>query len=209
MKINIFYLQKMARISIILVAIFTLCSCGATTQIVLLPDADGRIGKLEVSDPERKQTQKIDQAWQSVKTSPFTGAPGAPKVLDEEKVKSMFKEALAAQPPKPVTYILNFSSGRAAPTEESLKQIPAILETIKSRASKNIVVVGHTDAIGLDWYNEKLSLKRAGSVADILVEKGVDRESIEVTSFGKKYPLVKRPDGVAEPKNRRVEITVR
>ncbi len=70
----------------------------------------------------------------------------------------------------------------------------------KSRASKNIVVVGHTDAIGLDWYNEKLSLKRAGSVTYILVEKGVPRESIEVTSFGKKYPLVKRPNGVAEPK---------
>jgi outer membrane protein OmpA-like peptidoglycan-associated protein len=209
MKIYIFYLRKMARISILLITIFTLCSCGATTQIVLLPDADGRVGKLEVSNPEGKQTQQIDQAWQSVKTSPLTGAPGAPKVLDEEKVKSMFEEALAAQPPKPVTYILNFSSGRAAPTDESLKQIPALLETIKTRASKNIVVVGHTDAIGLDWYNEKLSLKRASGVADILVEKGVDRESIEVTSFGKKYPLVKRPDGVAEPRNRRVEITVR
>ena len=209
MKKYITYLQTPARTSLLLVAIFLLCSCGATTQIVLLPEADGRVGKLEVSDPEGKQTQKIDQAWQSVKTSPLTGAPGTPKVLEEEKVKSMFKQALAAQPPKPVTYILNFSSGRAAPTEESLKQIPNILETIKSRASKNIVVVGHTDAIGLDWYNEKLSLKRASGVADILVEKGVGRESIEVTSFGKKYPLVKKPEGVAEPRNRRVEITVR
>jgi len=209
MKKSIFYLPTLARTSILLFAIFTLCSCGATTQVVLLPEADGSVGKLEVSDPEGKQTQKIDQAWQSVKTSPLTGAPGAPKVLDEEKVKSMFNQALAAQPPKPVTYILNFSSGRAAPTEESLKQIPSILETIKSRSSKSIVIVGHTDAIGLDWYNEKLSLKRASGVADILVEKGVDRESIEVTTFGKKYPLVKKTEGVAEPKNRRVELTVR
>jgi outer membrane protein OmpA-like peptidoglycan-associated protein len=49
----------------------------------------------------------------------------------------------------------------------------------------------------------------SGSVANILVDKGVSRESMEVTSYGNKYQLIKRLDGVAEPASRRVEITVR
>ena len=83
------------------------------------------------------------------------------------------------------------------------------MKIIKNRASKNVVVIGHTDSVGSAEYNRTLSLRRARAVAAALVAKGVDRENIEVTYYGKGNPLIPTPDGVSEPQNRRVEVTVR
>jgi outer membrane protein OmpA-like peptidoglycan-associated protein len=70
-------------------------------------------------------------------------------------------------------------------------------------------VVGHTDTVGDKLYNYKLSLKRARALASLLVSKGVDRSILEITSHGKDNPLVPTGDQVSEPRNRRVEVTVR
>jgi len=195
--------------AILLFAALMMVSCMSTTQIVLLPDPNGKVGTLEVSDDKGKEPQQLDQAWQSIQTSPLTGSPGAPKVLEEKQVKSTFQHALEAQPPQPVAHIMYFNSGSANPTATSLKLIPAVIETIKIQASKNVVVIGHTDSVGPAVYNRTLSLRRARAVANVLIAKGIARDSIEVTYYGKGNPLIPKPDGVAEPKNRRVEIIVR
>jgi outer membrane protein OmpA-like peptidoglycan-associated protein len=57
--------------------------------------------------------------------------------------------------------------------------------------------------------NVALGLKRANSVRDILVQAGLAPSTIEVTSHGEADLLVKTPDNTPEPRNRRVEITVR
>jgi len=92
---------------------------------------------------------------------------------------------------------------------DSLKVLPDVLEAVRARKSTNIIVSGHTDSVGSDEFDRKLSLRRARAVANILVARGVNRENIEVTYHGKKNPLIPTPDGVPEPRNRRVEITVR
>jgi peptidoglycan-associated lipoprotein len=87
--------------------------------------------------------------------------------------------------------------------------MPEILEAIKSQQSNYVSVIGHTDSVAPIQYNRRLSLQRAKSVADILVSGGVDRAIIEIESYGKEKLLIETPDGVAEPRNRRVEITIR
>ena len=87
--------------------------------------------------------------------------------------------------------------------------IPEILEAIKSQGSSHVRVIGHTDTVASIEYNRRLSRLRAKSVADVLVSRGVDRASIEIEYYGKEKLLIETPDGVAEPKNRRVEIIVR
>jgi outer membrane protein OmpA-like peptidoglycan-associated protein len=84
-----------------------------------------------------------------------------------------------------------------------------VLETIRERAPVDISVVGHTDTVGKKEYNYGLSMKRAKAVASILVAKGIDPSVIDITSHGKDNPLVPTGDQVPEPRNRRVEITVR
>ena len=84
-----------------------------------------------------------------------------------------------------------------------------MLKTIRDRVPVDISVVGHTDTVGEKEYNYALSLKRAKAVASILHEKGVDPSILDITSHGKDNPLVPTGDQVSEPRNRRVEITVR
>jgi OmpA-OmpF porin, OOP family len=71
------------------------------------------------------------------------------------------------------------------------------------------VVVGHTDRQGSLEYNDGLSLRRAERVRAQLVRIGIAGERIGVAGRGERAPLVPTEDGVAEPRNRRVEIIVR
>ena len=80
---------------------------------------------------------------------------------------------------------------------------------MKDRPVPEVVVIGHTDTTGTPASNFELGLKRATMVRALLVEAGLDAASIEVTSHGEAVLLVKTPDETYEPRNRRVEITIR
>ena len=71
------------------------------------------------------------------------------------------------------------------------------------------MVIGHTDTTGAGLSNVELGLKRANSVRNLLVEARLNPALIEVTSHGEADLLVPTGDDVAEPRNRRVEITIR
>ena len=71
------------------------------------------------------------------------------------------------------------------------------------------MVIGHTDRLGQETFNDMLARKRAEMVASRLVSSGVPLERIEVAARGEREPLIPTADGVSEPRNRRVEIKVR
>ncbi len=83
-----------------------------------------------------------------------------------------------------------------------------LIELPPREPSYSIAITGHTDAVGPQEYNERLSLQRAKAVADRLVSLGVDRDRIETRAFGETELAVPTADGTSEPINRRVEITV-
>jgi outer membrane protein OmpA-like peptidoglycan-associated protein len=70
-------------------------------------------------------------------------------------------------------------------------------------------VTGHTDREGSDEDNDVLSQRRAEEVLGILAGEGIPRELMTAVGRGERQPKVVTPDGVAEPANRRVEVTVR
>ena len=129
--------------------------------------------------------------------------------MDEVDIRKKFGRALDAQPVPPVTFTLYFKSGTDSLTEVSEKLIPDILRTIEERKSTDISVVGHTDTKGSAEYNRRLSYKRALQVKEILVAKGVHAGFLDVNSHGESNPVVPTGDNISEPKNRRVEVTVR
>jgi outer membrane protein OmpA-like peptidoglycan-associated protein len=69
-------------------------------------------------------------------------------------------------------------------------------------------LVGHADRSGSTEYNDALSLKRAVSVKSALVQEGIAENSITVSGKGEGEPLVPTADGVREPQNRRVHISL-
>jgi outer membrane protein OmpA-like peptidoglycan-associated protein len=72
-----------------------------------------------------------------------------------------------------------------------------------------VEVIGHTDTLGDMAYNQRLSLDRAGAIRGSLVRDGLDPNAISIAGRGKLDLLVPTGDQVPEPRNRRVEITVR
>ena len=71
-----------------------------------------------------------------------------------------------------------------------------------------IIAVGHTDSIGTDAYNQKLSIRRAESVKAYLVSKGIDRNRVYTEGKGEKQPIATNKTAAGRAKNRRVEIEV-
>ena len=190
-----------------LLVLLMVSGCGPKSQFIVMPDPDGKVGKVEVVT--QKGSQVLDQPWQSTEVTSIDRMPSEPKVLDEKKVREMFKDALEARPETPVTYLIYFKSGGTAITADSQQMIREVLKAIKARNPHEISVSGHTDSVGSVEFNRILSLNRARVVASILVSLGVKKEIIENTYHGKENQLIPTPDGVAEPRNRRVEITIR
>jgi outer membrane protein OmpA-like peptidoglycan-associated protein len=129
--------------------------------------------------------------------------------MSGQEVQAIAGSALAALPKPPVQFILYFYHDSIELTTKSEALLQKVFETIRDRSPVDISVVGHTDTMGMKEYNYSLSLQRARAVAAILREHGVDPSILNITSHGKDNPLVPTGDQVPEPRNRRVEITVR
>lgn len=207
----------MTRRSFVLpVALFLLAASCATPPkpapttsydiIVLLPDDQGKTGVIVVSSAGVER--RLDRPRQTVTVE--TGSPpGLPTVMPGKEVAAIAGPALAALPKPPARFILYFEHDSVDLTPKSQALLKKVLETIRDRSPVDISVVGHTDTVGKKEYNYALSLKRAVAVASILRRKGVDPSVLDITSHGKDNPLVPTGDQVREPRNRRVEITVR
>ncbi|MCE5283325.1 MAG: hypothetical protein LLG93_14640, partial [Deltaproteobacteria bacterium] len=112
---------------IVFAAALVLTGCGSRAALfVVMPEADGRVGRIEVVT--EKGSQVLDRPWQAVETTGIDRAPGEPKTLDERTVQAMFREALDARPDPPVTYRVFFRTGRTEMTAASDRTIQEVLE---------------------------------------------------------------------------------
>jgi len=174
--------------------------------IVLLPDTQGKTGAIVVSGAGGERV--LSETRQAIRVDAASG-PGQPYVLLPKEVSELAGPALKALPPPPMRFLLYFEHGTAVLTRESSATLPGMLRTIKERSPVDISVVGHTDTVGDRPFNYRLSLKRAQAVAALLTAEGLDPSILEIASHGKDNPLVPTGDQVPEPRNRRVEVTVR
>jgi outer membrane protein OmpA-like peptidoglycan-associated protein len=197
------------------VALFLLAASCATLKptpttshdvIVLLPDDQGKTGAIVVSSAGVER--RLDRPGQTV-TVESGSPPGLPTIMSGQEVQAIAGSALAALPKPPAQFILYFYHDSIELTTKSEALLRKLFATIRDRSPADISVVGHTDTMGKKKYNYALSLKRARVVAAMLREHGVDPSILDITSHGKDNPLVPTGDQVPEPRNRRVEITVR
>ncbi len=179
----------------------------ARTLVVLLPDSDtGVTGRAFVSN--KSGITDLNAARDSSTATP-SAAPTAVTTMSEEEVQRLFGDTLAALPPAAVHFTLYFKFESDELTDESRALLPQILNTVKERAIPEVLVVGHTDTMGTPRANIDLGLTRATTVRNLLVQVGLDPETVEMRSHGESDLLVKTPDETPEPRNRRVEISVR
>lgn len=105
------------------------------------------------------------------------------------------------------TYEVFFDFNRADVTAAGAAILRTAAQSALSGNLAHIAVIGHTDTVGSDAYNQQLSERRAKAVEDALVADGVPGGTIEAHGVGKSDLMVPTADGVREQKNRRVEIT--
>jgi OOP family OmpA-OmpF porin len=91
---------------------------------------------------------------------------------------------------------------------EGRAKLDDLVGKIKGISLEVIIAVGHTDSVGSDAYNQKLSVKRAEAVKAYLVTKGIEKNRVYTEGKGEKQPVADNKTAEGRAKNRRVEIEV-
>jgi outer membrane protein OmpA-like peptidoglycan-associated protein len=171
-------------------------------EVVVLPSADGHVGMVVVERDGKRHV--LNEAY-------ATSRQGQSEVsrLSVEQVRESFGSTLQSLPARPALFRLYFISGTDELTDESRVELRKVLDELKQRPIPDIAVIGHTDTVGELEGNDVLSAQRAEKVKGFLVEIGIAADRIQVSGRGEREPIVPTADDVEEPRNRRVEISVR
>ena len=179
---------------------------GTVDLAVLLPDpGTTNVGRAIVSNP--RGSVELAEAGAAART--VSGAAPERTSMSEADVQRVFGDALASLPPPPQHFVLYFRFESEELTEASRRLVQDVLTAVKQRPQPDVTAIGHTDTTGTPASNIELGLRRAKAVRAMLEDAGLSAASVAVTSHGEAELLVRTADGVFEPRNRRVEITVR
>jgi iron complex outermembrane receptor protein len=113
---------------------------------------------------------------------------------------------VAAPAPAPRSYLVFFDFNKSDLTPQAVQIVDEAAKNAGPAHVTRLTVTGHTDTVGSDAYNMRLSRRRAESVAAQLEKDGIASSEIEIVAKGKRDLLVPTADGVREPQNRRVQI---
>ena len=154
-----------------------------------------------------------DGAIEAPKPAPAPAAAPAPapKAAPAPAVVAP-KPAPAPQPPAAtkVTYAADafFDFDKSVLKPEGKAKLDDLVGKVKGINLEVIIAVGHTDSVGSDAYNQKLSVRRSEAVKAYLVSKGIEKNRVYTEGKGEKQPVADNKTKEGRAKNRRVEIEV-
>ncbi len=192
----------------VLLVLLVVSGCATVKEtVVLVPDADGKVGQVTVTTKGGATTLTDPNTMVEV-TGPVK-SPSDPKKIDQSQIEALFSDSMKALPLEPVSFLFYFMHDSTKLTAESKAVIPKILSLVNKRKFYEISIIGHTDTTGTDKYNMRLSFARAEAVRDILLSHGIRPARMELRYHGERDPLVSTRNDVSEPRNRRVEVVVK
>jgi OmpA-OmpF porin, OOP family len=136
---------------------------------------------------------------------PVTPAPVAPPPKAAPKPEAK---------PKPIAEKITFAADvlfdfdKATIKPEGRSKLDDLANKVKGVNLEVVIAIGHTDSIGADAYNQKLSVQRAESTKAYLVSKGIEANRVYTEGKGEKQPVASNKSADGRQKNRRVEIEV-
>lgn len=167
-----------------------------------------------------------EYCWRDTPWTPATGvqgcdgvpapvAPAAPAPAAAPAAPAPAPAAApAVVPAAPATEKVSFAAdaffdfNKTALKPEGKAKLDDLADKVKGLNLEVVIAVGHTDSVGSDAYNDKLSVKRSEAVKSYLAGKGIDASKIYTEGKGEKQPVADNKSAEGRAKNRRVEIEV-
>ena len=152
--------------------------------------------------------------WRDANWTPATAAVGCDGALVPAAAPAPAPAPAPVAPPAPVASKVTFAADaffdfdKAVLKPEGRAKLDDLVNKIRGVNLEVIIAVGHTDSIGTDAYNQKLSVRRAEAVKSYLVSKGTERNRVYTEGKGEKQPVADNRTKEGRAKNRRVEIEV-
>lgn len=164
------------------------------------------------------------QCWRNGAWTPATAAPecdGALKAQPRVQVTIPAPKAAPApapapraEPAKPVVVKVSYNTDtffdfdKSVIKPEGKAKLDDLIKKLQSVTLEVVIVVGHTDSVGTDAYNQKLGDRRANAVKAYLTSKGIEKSRVYTESKGERQPIADNKTATGRAKNRRVEIEV-
>jgi outer membrane protein OmpA-like peptidoglycan-associated protein len=189
-----------------LIAAFLLSGC-AGSSLLLLPDEEGGQGAVAILDDQTQETRAVVAEANS--RSRLSRNAAATRRIAPDRVNAAERALLASLPPRPISYTLYFQEGSTRLEAASAPTLAALRAEVSRRPGVEVQVTGHTDREGSNEANDRLSQRRAEDVIALLAAEGIPADLMVAVGRGEREPLILTDDGVQEPRNRRVEVTVR
>ena len=200
----------------ILRTLMAVLAASALVANVAIAHEGGKANEAYVGDMNKHYV--LDSSGNCVRTSSWSKETATkecnPELFPEEKKA----EAPPAPPPPPqptyekvtisATALFDFNSAKLK--DEGKSAIHDLDEKIKAKGAAvvDIDVIGHTDSVGPEEYNQQLSVRRATSVKDYMVSEGIDAGIIDVSGKGESSPVADNGTNEGRAQNRRVEIHI-
>ncbi|HEX7887917.1 MAG TPA: OmpA family protein [Ramlibacter sp.] len=230
-------MKKLNKVALMFASTALLAGCGSMGVTTAAP-AGGRViaanGGTQVDNWQNGTGQYVwrngtnELCWRDANWTPATAAVGcdgalvraaavaAPVIVaPAPAVRPAPAPAPAPAAPQPpaatkVTYAADafFDFDKAILKPEGRAKLDDLVSKIQGINLEVIIAVGHTDSVGNDGYNQKLSVKRAEAVKAYLVSKGIEKNRVYTEGKGEKQPVADNKTAEGRAKNRRVEIEV-
>jgi OOP family OmpA-OmpF porin len=145
---------------------------------------------------------------------PMAATPAPAPAPAPEMAPAPAPAPAAAPAPAPVaskvTYAADafFDFDKSILKPEGKAKLDDLVSKVKDINLEVVIAVGHTDSVGTDAYNQKLSVRRSEAVKAYLVSKGIEKNRVYTEGKGEKQPVADNKTAEGRAKNRRVEIEV-
>ena len=167
--------------------------------------------------PARSSKKAASTATASAATTAAAQSLAQQRAAVQQKAAATAPAPKATPAPAPapvasskVTYAADafFDFDKSVLKPEGKAKLDDLVSKVKGINLEVIIAVGHTDSVGTDAYNQKLSVRRAEAVKAYLVSKGIEKNRVYTEGKGKKQPVADNKTKEGRAKNRRVEIEV-
>lgn len=218
-------MKKLNKVAL-LFAIAALATAAGAQSRVTAADGGKRIDNWQNGTGEYVWKNGTNQlCWRDSNWTPATAAKGCDGalVVAAAPAPAAAPAAPRAAPPAPaprpapqppaatkVTYAADafFDFDKSVLKPEGKAKLDDLVGKVKGINLEVIIAVGHTDSVGTDAYNQKLSVRRAEAVKAYLVSKGIEKNRVYTEGKGEKQPVADNKTAEGRAKNRRVEIEV-